>query len=258
MNPRLFRAEVFLPPTREQAVSAKSAAIGMLPARVSSYMAIIPMNAAGDDVRKDGVEAFPGVSVGEVLLRFVREPQKYLLARWNWKSAVLSSLFRAAVFFLANLTAGWPAAIAAMNTELIYRGLTSGFYGALTEGFRDAEPPWAGALAAMVVLPLAGHSMEFVVHWLRGTRNLTPSITASVLFTAVSTLFNLYAMRRGALTVGPGRGSLREDMRRMPKLIIDFVLVLPRQLFANKCTAMAKRENGNQQLLLGRVRKGEL
>jgi hypothetical protein len=60
------------------------------------------------------------------------------------------------------------------------------------------------------------------------------------------------------LTVGPGRGSLREDMRRMPKLIIDFVLVLPRQLFAKKCTAMAKRENGNQQLLLGRVRKGEL
>src|SRR5271165_5340191 len=129
-------------------------------------------------------------SVSEVLRRFLREPQKYLLARWNWKSAVLSSLFRAVIFFFANLTAGLPAAMAAMSTELIFRGITSGFYGALTEGFREAEPPWAAAVGVLIVLPFANHSMEFVVHWLRGTCNLVPSITASLIFTALSTLFN--------------------------------------------------------------------
>jgi hypothetical protein len=169
-----------------------------------------------------------GVSVGEVLLRFVREPAKYLLARWNWKSALLSSLFRAAIFFFTNLAAGLPAAMAAMSTELVFRGITSGFYGALTEGFSDAEPAWAAALAATVVLPLTGHSMELAVHWLRGTRNLAPSITASVVFTALSTLFNLYAMKRGALIVGAGRGSLAEDLRRMPRLVLDFILLVPR------------------------------
>jgi hypothetical protein len=193
----------------------------------------VPRTSAAHELRDDThMQAFAGVSVGEVLLRFIRQPGKSLLTRWNWKSALLSSLFRAAIFFFANLTAGLPAAMAAMSTELIYRGLTSGFYGALTEGFRDAEPPWAAALGAMVVLPLAGHSMEFVVHWLRGTRNLTPSITASVIFTAISTLFNLYAMRRGALLVGSGHGSLREDLRRMPGLLLDFILVLPRRLMA--------------------------
>jgi hypothetical protein len=63
----------------------------------------------------------------------VRHPVKYLLHRWNWKSAVLSSLLRASLFFATNLAAGLPAAIAAMKTELVFRGVTSGFYGALTE-----------------------------------------------------------------------------------------------------------------------------
>jgi hypothetical protein len=194
-------------------------------------MPILRARAEDERLLRAEVSAKTGVSVGEVLLRFVREPGKYLLARWNWKSAVLSSLFRAAIFFFANLTAGFPAAMAAMTTELIFRGITAGFYGALTEGFSDAEPPWAAALGAMVMLPLAAHSMELAVHWLRGTRNLVPSITASVVFTALSTLFNLYAMKRGALIVGQGRGSLLEDLRRMPALVLDFMLLVPRRLF---------------------------
>src|SRR5271168_2146974 len=191
-------------------------------------MPYLPPRSADESCFGAPVSGKTGVSVREVLLRFVREPGKYLLAQWNWKSAVLSSLFRAVIFFFANLTAGLPAALAAMSTELIFRAITSGFYGALTEGFSDAEPAWAAALAAMVVLPLTGHSMELAVHWLRGTRNLIPSITASVAFTALSTLFNLYAMKRGALKVGAGRGSLLEDLRRMPRLVLDFILLAPR------------------------------
>jgi hypothetical protein len=151
-----------------------------------------------------------------------------LLYRWNWKSAVLSSLLRATLFFAANLTAGLPAAFAAMRTELVFRAITSGFYGALTENFREAEPPWAAALTAMILLPIANHSLEFAVHWLRGTRNLATSIGASVILTAFSTLFNLFVMRRGALIVGEGRSSLVSDLAQMPRLIGAFCLLLPR------------------------------
>jgi hypothetical protein len=191
---------------------------------------------------ESGMEVFAGVSVGQALLRFAREPEKYLLARWNWKSAVLSSLFRATIFFFANLTAGLPAAMAAMSTELIFRAVTSGFYGALTEGFRDVAPPWAAALGVLLVLPLANHAMEFLVHWLRGTRNLVPSIAASVIFTALSTLFNLYAMRRGALLVGAGRASLRQDLRRMPGLIWDFILLVPRRMLSGVARRVESRD----------------
>jgi hypothetical protein len=186
-----------------------------------------------------------GVSVGEVLRRLGREPRKYLLARWNWKSAVLSSVFRAAIFFVANLTAGVSAAVAAMSTEFIFGGTVSGFYGALTEAFCDAEPAWAAAVSVLVLLPAANHVMEFVVHWLRGTRNLAPSITASVVFTALSTLFNLYAMRRGALVVGLGHQSLGEDLRQMPRIVFDFLMLVPRFLCGCRPPINAAKAGGN-------------
>ena len=169
-------------------------------------------------------------SVAAAFFRLLRDPFSVLVKRWNWKSAVLSSLFRAAIFFFANLAAGLPAALAAMQTELFFRAISSGFYGALTESFREAEPPWAATLAVAVCLPFANHSIEFLVHWMRGTRKLVPSILSSVGFTLLSTLFNFYAMRRGALVVGAGRRSLAQDLRSMPRLLLEFVLVIPRSI----------------------------
>jgi len=167
-------------------------------------------------------------SVGDVFRKLARHPVQCLVRKWNWKSAVLSSLVRGAIFFLANLSAGLPAAKAALVTELVFRGFSSGVYGALTESFCEAEPEWAAALAGMLLLPAANHSVELLVHWARGTHNLSISILASVGFTGVSTLFNLYAMRRGALRTGCKERSLAEDLKAMPGLFLGFVLALPR------------------------------
>jgi len=170
------------------------------------------------------------VTLRQALLRLLRYPVQLLFHRWNWKSAVLSSLLRASLFFAVNLNAGLPAAIPAMKTELVFRAVTSGFYGALTESFRDVTPAWEAAVAVMVLLPLANHSIELLVHWIRGTHNLYSSILASVILTAFSTLFNFYIMRRGALIVGSGRRSLLADLRRLPRLTLDFVTWLPRYI----------------------------
>ncbi len=209
----------------------------------------VMVNPPTDSVEKSGghrrVSGETGVSVGEVLRRLVREPQRYLLARWNWKSALLSALFRGAIFFVANLTAGMPAAVAAMSAEFIFGGVVSGFYGALTEAFCDVEPVWAAAVSVLVLLPVTNHAMEFVVHWLRGTRNLAPSIAASVAFTALSTLFNLYAMRRGALVVGLGRQSLAEDLRQMPRIVFDFLMLVPRFFWARRPPIHAAKAGEN-------------
>lgn len=171
------------------------------------------------------------VTVGRVFVRMVGHPVRTLLHRWNWKSAVLSTLLRATLFFFTNLSAGLPAALAAMYTEFLFRGVTSGFYGALTEAFREAEPPWAAAVTVMILLPITNHSFEFLIHWMRGTRKLLPSIVASMLLTAISTLFNFYAMRRGALIVGSGRLSLRADLLRLPRIFLDFVCWGPLRLY---------------------------
>lgn len=170
-------------------------------------------------------------TVSHTLLLLLREPAKYLLHRWNWKSALLSSAIRSGLFFATNVAAGLPAALAAMKTELVFRAVTSGFYGALTEGFREAEPAWAAALTVMILLPLANHSIELFVHWMRGTQKLLPSILASMLLTVFSTLFNFYVMRRGTLIVGAGRTSLAADLLRIPRHTFDLLACLPRYLF---------------------------
>jgi hypothetical protein len=167
------------------------------------------------------------VPVLQVLRDLVHQPIETIVRRWNWKSALLSSIVRGLIFFSVNLVAGWHAAVAALLTELIFRGAASGFYGALTEAFRFAEPEWAASLAVMILLPVAGHSLEFAVHLLRGTAKLGASIFASVCFTAVSTLFNLYAMRRGALVTGEGRQSLGADVKMMPRLVFSFLAAGP-------------------------------
>lgn len=178
----------------------------------------------------DQTENAKSVSVADVLRELARDPKGLLVRRWNWKSALLSSLFRAAIFFGANLAAGWRAAVAAMSLEFLYRGISAGLFGALTQAFRQAQPVWLAASTAMVLLPLASHSLEFTVHFMRGTPKLLASIVSSVIFTALSTLFNLYAMRRNILIVGSEAGSLASDFRALPSVLGDFLMIAPLSL----------------------------
>jgi len=180
-----------------------------------------------EEVTVDRLEA---PTVSDVFGGIMRHPVRHLIRRWNWKSALLSSLLRASIFFFTSLIAGWHAALGAMLAELLLRSVTSGFYGAITESFSSARPAWAATAAAMVALPFLAHSLEFVVHWLRGTPKLGLSIGTSVIFTAVSTAFNLYAMRRGILITSGKSKSLRHDLIRIPPLLLAFVLSGPREI----------------------------
>ena len=121
------------------------------------------------------------------------------------------------------LPAGLPAAWAALVTEFCFRAATAGFYGALTEAFRRVQPERTALLAAMLVLPAVAHTLEAVVHWLRGTPELLVSLAASAAFTVLSTSFNLFAMRRGALVVGDDCRPLLDDLRTLPRLAAAFV-----------------------------------
>jgi hypothetical protein len=171
------------------------------------------------------------MTVFDVFRQLLTDPRQLLIRKWNWKSAAFSSILRAAIFLFANLTAGWRAATGAMLAEFLYRAVTAGFYGALTQAFRDVKPEWAAAVAVMILLPLVSHSLELMVHMLRGTPKIVTSLVASVCFTWISTLFNLYAMRRGVLVVESGAGSLRSDLRKVPELIWSFVIAGPVALY---------------------------
>lgn len=167
------------------------------------------------------------MTVQAAFLELLKNPGGLLLRRWNWKAALFSPIFRSVIFLCANLSAGWKAALGAMSAEFIYRCITAGFYGALTQAFRAAEPPWFAAITVMALLPLASHSLEWFIHWLRDTPNLVTSILASACFTAISTLLNWYAMRRGVLVVGAGGQPLHKDLQKIPGVIAGFLTAGP-------------------------------
>ena len=161
-------------------------------------------------------------TLSAVLTGFVRDPRGTLLARWNWKSAVMSSLVRGAIFFGVNVTHSLEAGISAFITELVLRSSISGFYGAITQNLSYVRPIWKSALGALVLLPIVNHVLEFVAHWARGTEKLWESIIASVCFTALSSLYHVFIMRRGVMIVGHGSQSLLRDLAIAPKYAVLF------------------------------------
>src|SRR5579862_3532071 len=116
------------------------------------------------------------MTLRQALSKLLKNPADSIVSRWNWKAAFFSSLVRGILFLITNLRSGWSAALGAMFAEWIFRALTSGFYGAITQTLGETEPEWHGALAAVTLLPVMSHSLEFAVHWLRGTPHLRASI----------------------------------------------------------------------------------
>jgi hypothetical protein len=150
-------------------------------------------------------------------------PFEWLGRCWNWKSALLSAACRSVVFLAVNLPVGLPAGLRSMATEFMFRTIASGLLGSLTQ--RCARLPLSPghSMAAIVAIAATGHLAEFLVHWTAGTPRLAASIGASMAFTVVTTAFNLFVMRRGTLIAGPGGDSLVADLRRLPRLIFDFI-----------------------------------
>lgn len=171
------------------------------------------------------------VSVGTVFRFLFLHPRQSLLREWNWKAAIFASLLRGAIFFVSTWKAGWHAATSAMLVEFCYRAATSGFWGAMTQAFHGARPAWLATVCALIVIPAISHILELVIHLSRGTSHLWAGMTSSIVFTVLATLFNLYAMRRGAMLVGTGAQSFTSDLRRIPLLIAGFVASGPKAIW---------------------------
>lgn len=136
---------------------------------------------------------------------------------WNWKTALVSAMMRAPIFFVANLSAGRNAAVAAFLTEFVYRVVASGFYGALTAYFARLRPKRTATVLALIVMPALAHSVEYVVHLLAGTPHIASAILGSIAVSVVTTLFSLFVMRRGLFL--PGAQSFAADVRGLARLV---------------------------------------
>ncbi|MGE0449273.1 MAG: TonB-dependent receptor [Vicinamibacterales bacterium] len=165
------------------------------------------------------------VAAGRYLLA---HPVEIVLERWNWKSSLLSCVFRGLIFFTVNIVAGLDAAVAAMLTEMAYRAIVTGAFASLTQWFRLVEPAWLGALTVMILVPGLNQGLSFLVHWLSGTAELALSLLVSFAVSAVSAWFNFSIMRQGVFIVEPGSASLWRDLATFPSAVANLFRASPR------------------------------
>jgi len=172
----------------------------------------------------------PRESLSSVFAYVIRHPLETMILRWNWKAAVLSALLRAPIFFFAYLFKkdGLKLAIGAALAQSAFRLAFGGVNGAIIQSFSKVEPPWHAVLTVPIALAAFSHLMEFVVQTLydhrTGAVGRGKAIAISVFVSAISALFNLFAMRRGALLVkDESRQSLWRDLIRMPWIIFEFL-----------------------------------
>lgn len=164
------------------------------------------------------------VTLREALNRFAFRPGETFIRRWNWKAATLSACVRGSLFFIVNLKAGLAAATAALLLEAGFFILVAGFSGAMLQSLRVVKPAWKATLFAALAVPGLNHTVEIAMHTAHGTKVIAAGVIASISFSALSTTFNLFAMRRGLFIVGDDAAPLATDLRRSPRLILDFFL----------------------------------
>lgn len=183
-------------------------------------------------------EAKPDISVSEVFRTVFGHPIEMIVKRWNWKSAFLSAFIRAPIYlstYLANKD-GWKAAIGAGAVEFCLRIFTAGTSGTLIQSFRRAKPVWLSGLICSAMLPVFAHTLEYIVHFVHElivsmiynspiNQTRKTSFFFSVMFSVLSVIFNLFAVRRGVLIVGKGEGqqSLWKDIKQMPFVVGEFL-----------------------------------
>jgi hypothetical protein len=155
-------------------------------------------------------------------------PAQTFVYSWNWKTALLSASLRAPLFFVATLRHGLRAISTAVLVEAFYSAFMSGCFGAFVQRMRNTRPRWASALLIVVILPAILLWFDYLLHLYTRMPNLKGGMWAAATLCVLSSLFNWYLMKRGNLLVGTAARPFAADLKRMPRMVFDFVVLVPR------------------------------
>lgn len=193
----------------------------------SFYKTLFAMSysAVMDDSRGRDFPVLPkGTPVGQALGTLLRNPWHYLILRWNGKAAILSAIFRGVIFLVASIKSHHAGRASGILAEALFGAVSAGFFGALTQALRFAQPGWLAALLLAGIFPLTFQLGDFFFHAALGTQVFRIGMISSAVFTVFSSTFNLYIMRRGTLLVGDEGTPFSQDMGALPRLALMFVV----------------------------------
>lgn len=147
-----------------------------------------------------------------------------VLSCWNWKCALVSASARSAVYLVAMARNGERGSMAVVLVEMAYVALTSGLYAGLQQKALGIRSRMLGNALIVFGVPWLGQAFDWLAHRAAGAPTPTRATVAVLFYATVSALFHLYVMRRGAFLTGREGRPLRNDFRRIPKLIGGFAM----------------------------------
>jgi hypothetical protein len=146
----------------------------------------------------------------------IAHPWEVFVARWNWKAAALSALFRGVAFAVPMAGITGEGALRSVAIEIAFRIAVGGLWGSLLQAFRGAEPAWLAGLCVAIVLPAGAHLLEYAALRAGHASHIITAMTVSVIVSIGSLVINFGLMRRGLLITGEDGAPLHRDLRRIP------------------------------------------
>jgi hypothetical protein len=192
----------------------------------------------------DSGDGSPRTTVARALLQVLSNPFYYFIQHWNWKSALFSAINRGTIFFIATMKRGRAEISIAVLVEIVFSCSTAGIYAAFTQAMRFARPGWLAAGVVALGIPAALYSVDYFAHVWTGMHHVRPAVTFATGLSVLSTLFNLFIMRRGALIVGEESQPLWRDLIRIPVLLVQFLIAGP--LWIMRTLSGLARKNGRR------------
>jgi hypothetical protein len=156
------------------------------------------------------------------------QPRRWIslqtFACWNWKCALLSATLRSLVYLAAMARSAPHGRLAMVAVEIAYVTLTAGIYAGMQQRALSLRSRLRGNLVIVLGVPGLAQALDWLTHRAVGPAAPPKALLVVCVFTVLSALFHLYVMRRGVFLTGSTGRTLANDFRRMPRLVLDFVL----------------------------------
>lgn len=156
------------------------------------------------------------VTLGGAAAYVLTHPWRVFVIGWNWKTAFLSAICRAALWpvaILGHVKVFSRDSVRGFWIELVFRMAVGGSWGSLLQAFRAARPAWLAGIYLAVLLPGIALLLEYLTLRVGGARHVGTITITSIAFSVVSLLVNWGLMRKGMLLTGRGTASLVTDLR---------------------------------------------
>lgn len=143
---------------------------------------------------------------------------------WNWKCALMSAVVRSLLYGVAMMRGNGHERMVVIGVEMLYVTLTAGAYAGMQQWALRLRRRWLGDICIVILVPGLSQVLDWLAHRVVGAPAPARALTGAAVFTLISALFHRHVMRHGTFLTGDSESSMAEDFRRIPRLVVSFVV----------------------------------